>query len=333
MKIIFCLSHMSTAWTLQLIEFYNDDNFLIVTNNASISLFFRKIYSDDYVVELYPLGRIISKKINITLKNFSHLIRNKKIAKDRIFKYKNPDIYFFFPAYGFFETWIINHFRKTSIIYYKPDVNLNLGVKDGPFISLIKSLDLVLFYNSLFDTYKNQKYFCVNEKFIEMKCIRDFYIPEDIKEITTKVNEVFNLKEKKILLLCGGTVEYDFVFRDNYINQIDTLIEYLISKYGINSISIKCHPRFDKKYGLENEIEEIPNYFPGSLLVSLFDVVIGYNSALLYEFANFGKKAISTMDYFANKNIDKSFYKNYFCSNLKNDFNVDYFKTIDDLTF
>lgn len=92
------------------------------------------------------------------------------------------------------------------------------------------------------------------------------------------------------------------------------------------------HPRFDDMIGKEQELNELPKFIPGNVILDAFDIYIGYFSTLLVEAAQNGKKVISTLYLMKPQNeaSQQRFYE--YLENRLNGKGVIYFpKTIEEL--
>lgn len=71
----------------------------------------------------------------------------------------------------------------------------------------------------------------------------------------------------------------------------------MINHIGNDKILVKPYPRFPSRYGLENKLKLIPPFIPANVLLSQFDVFIGYSTTLLSEAENEGLIGISLLNY------------------------------------
>lgn len=138
-----------------------------------------------------------------------------------------------------------------------------------------------------------------------------------------------NLNNKaKIVLLTGSTVADGYVVKDEYIKKTDAIIEAL----GKENCIAKCHPRYNDVFSKELELEAIPSYIPGNLVVGFYDVFISNYSTLLVEAAVAGKIAISLADYFCQREeVQAKQIKAFFENRLQGKGVVYYPKTLKEL--
>ena len=83
----------------------------------------------------------------------------------------------------------------------------------------------------------------------------------------------------------------------------------------------------EKKYYLEKALAEVPSFIPANLLIYNFKIVIGYNSATLFEAANKSCKVISLLYLLSKNTFTVKYYKNYLDKNLKVNKKIFYPKT------
>jgi hypothetical protein len=93
-------------------------------------------------------------------------------------------------------------------------------------------------------------------------------------------------KEKSILVLENSRLSMN---RDGYLKLLDQLCDALKGY----KLYFKNHPGSDTLVGKENEMEVIPSFISGNLLVRKFSCIMGVDSALLGEAAHMGTLAIS----------------------------------------
>lgn len=334
MKIIFCLSYLSVPWTLQLIEEKKDTKFIVITNIISISKLISTLYSTNNVLYLEPVEGVFSLNLFKIISNIYKLLNNK-ISVKKYFLLKNADVYFFYTAFAIFESWMIKKLSYFNNIYYKPVINTDSFIKINVLKNCFKVFEFYLLYQIFFQPLKKDKmiYSGVSKSFLRKIKAKTFNIPNNYTVINTLIKRKFNLDTSKILYLTGGSVECGYILEDEYINKSKNLLKKLTELYGKDSIVLKKHPRYTKKYEFESSFKELPSYTPGNLVMNCFDTVIGFNSALLFEAANNNMKVYSTIKYYTT--CDNNFNTNeaidYFNTNLINNSNIIYFKEFDEL--
>jgi len=296
-SIIFCLSYLNVPITFQLIEALKEKNVLIITNIYNISKLIKLVY---------PAASIILAK-NSGLTPFN-LYMQKQFYRKALRFTKNNDVYFFFVAYGFVESYALKLLSENNKIYYKKSVSIPPPIKQFSLMNNIWKLYLNIMLGVKFDvatTSHGDRRFLTSKSFLDQLCINNFDLPNNMFEVNARLMNMLKITKRKILLLAGGVVEPGVIEKTEYNQKIDSLIDYLLQKYGLDNISIKLHPRFLDLHSQEILLHKIPNYVPGNLILDNFDIIIGYSSSLLFEAANIGIKAISTLDYFKpiNQNV------------------------------
>lgn len=88
------------------------------------------------------------------------------------------------------------------------------------------------------------------------------------------------------MLVSGSVVADNLVSKEDYENIINEIIDFV----GTENATIKMHPRFDDMIGKEQELNEMPKYIPGNVIIDAFDIYIGYYSTLLVEAAQMVKR-------------------------------------------
>jgi hypothetical protein len=332
-KIVFCLSYLSVPLTLSVVD-GKDQHFIIITCQPTIYQLFCELYGVEQVW-MVNLPKMSMRNPILWIKDGTTIYQLKKHFKQKMISIENNNVYFFFTAFGYFESWMINFLSKKNKVFYTPDVDMTAFVPDETITTWIKSCIYRWIYNVPFETrrIRNRYVFAVSQRFLNNIDANKLSIKTNVALMRDKLKFIYNLDHRKILVLAGNSVVNDGqVSRDEYIKKMDQLIEVLLQRYSSHEIAIKGHPRFCEYFSKETELEKIPSFLPGNLINQFFDVIIGYGSSLLYESANSGKKAISTIDYLIpsqqQTRIDQ---KQYLASNLQSNATIWYFRTIDEL--
>lgn len=165
--------------------------------------------------------------------------------------------------------------------------------------------------------------------FKRIKAVRvDSVVDRSIICNTVKgLNEKLNIKGD-VLFISGSVVAENIVSKEDYEKNINAIIDFI----GTDNATIKMHPRFDDMIGKEQELNELPKFIPGNVILDAFDIYIGYFSTLLVEAAQNGKKVISTLYLMKPQNeaSQQRFYE--YLENRLNGKGVIYFpKTIEEL--
>jgi len=323
MLIVFCISNLSIPQTITLLEGHYP-NVIVITDHINIFQYLTKIYGKAKIVYLEHF-EINKNPFSI----FKFFLYRKQLWKK--FKYLSQnDIYFFFNAFGLYESYLLKKLAKNNSIYYSKDININCWQKHIN----IRSFIMVLEYYLLFDViitplFTGDRFIpSVSKKFLKQIKARETNINVNTELIDEIQSKNFVLDHPNILFLTGGVIENKIIRQEDFIYYNDLLIKK-ISNY---KIVLKNHPRYPEKYSLENELSEIPSYVPANMIISYFNCVIGYSSAVLFEAANCGKTAISTINYYptSNQNRKKS-YRRYLELNLSENRKIFFPNTVEEI--
>lgn len=168
----------------------------------------------------------------------------------------------------------------------------------------------------------------LSKKFFDKNKIHNIECNSDLTIIAKYISNKFIIDKDKILLLTGSVVASHLIDEEIYTQYINNII----SAIGDKKIISKCHPRFNDLFGKECDLQQIPSFIPGNLIINNFEYFIGYNSTLLVEAAVSGKKAISLIDLIPPINSQTSQYMHTFLSNrLKGKGLIYYPKNIEEL--
>jgi len=191
-NIIFCLSYLSVPWTLQIIEDKGYKNCLIITNIESIEKLFVDLYDSEFVYSTKISGKYVLffkernpfKLIVKFFLNIYYVIKEKKIFKNVAEK----KIYFFFTAFGIFESYLIKQLSKKNNVFYLPDVKMDSFDKDNSIISIINKFIIKLLYKLDVNTLKSgqSKVFAVSNNFLENINAQNFQLPDNLSKVKKK---------------------------------------------------------------------------------------------------------------------------------------------------
>jgi len=295
MKVNFCLSYASVPITVAIIESSNDD-FLIVTSNKMLDIFFKRFYPGEKIFLLKPTP-LISKNPLQSIRNLYFIYKYKKEILVRFNIFRNIDLFFFGVAFCEFESWLIKQLSNTNNIYYKPAVSVQHLNPDQSIQAKIGKWVRRFVYSIDFEPVRSGKRtrYALNYEFLQEIKAREFHIDVNAGSICSKIiDSLQEVRSARILILCGGVIG-TYVEGSEYMRQMDTLISLLVEKFGYDALAIKAHPRFNEYYSKENTLKKIPADIAANLLLSNFDTVIGYSTTTLAEAANAGKKAVSLL--------------------------------------
>lgn len=283
-KALICNSNMYVPYVM--VEVLNNprDNYVVLSDIENIILFFNSICIPNVVCIAYGVN------------GFADIWNSKKTLMAKLSKWDIARITFYNTTYGGLANWLICTLHKQGVAVQHCSLYPRLPFPKAKWYQCIK-LKLInylmygvrmefLFNGDSFIPELSQRFFKRNEVEIIRK-------PDNIDIATLYFSSYIrnnNLK-KSVLFLTGSVVESNVVDEDNYVDVTDRLIKTI----GFERIMAKQHPRFNKKYGIEKNLPEVPSYIPGNLILSSYDIVIGHSSLMLVEAAQQGKIVISTL--------------------------------------
>lgn len=295
MTIIFCVSHMYVPATLDLIS-QGKDEYCIYTDLKSIYTFFSKMYPNMKVFwdDNMKAGNTL---YNITL----GAIKDKKRKKDYFDNLSFEKLVFFHEGDVPQANWLIKRIyrRQQPHVVYMPVQRSFYFDKQYKEPFLLKNIFKKL-VNFFVWNYWSHYYWVLNSFHLVMD--KSFFIDVKAEEVEWKPqnNSVQDEIDKRLLskekypetsivwienTLTGWGANWD---ESSYLKIVDKALENTKER----KIFFKGHPDHAKKYGRENEMEDIPAFIPGSLLLKRFSCYIGAVSALLYEAADAGTPTI-----------------------------------------
>jgi hypothetical protein len=311
MLILLIASYVTIPSALSLLCEYHKD-FMILTPDKNIFDLMKIIYGENKLL-LFDIPQSALKLKNAYDLFFSirDINRHKKMMKKKIKDFKNCDVYFDLVANCEFEFWLVKTLSTKNNMYYLKSIEFeNIGKDLFNF-----KANTYYFLNRII--YRTKLQPCLVGLYMTLR-LTDAYLKDvnavtiklevDYKKMSEFVKQKFSILDKKILLLCGGVADI-FVSKENYIKSMDEIISTLIDKFGIESISIKAHPRYQVYLSKENGLNKLPTLLPASLLLNNFEIVIGYSSTAIAEASHASKKVYSLLKYM--RPIDSSVLKTY----------------------
>ena len=333
--LLICTSFLTFPVILTLIKSIKND-YLLITHSKIMFNFLRKFFPKEKIF-LFSSPKFNNKYLNlINVKSKIHqLIIFKKKIKKKLQRFQNSDVFFFFESFAPEMAYAIKFLSKKNNIFFMPEMKSKfLYSKTKPnFKILLHKLYLKIIYgldteavcgknNKIILLYSN-KYF----KNIKAKKIK---IKVNSKTLINFQKKNLSIKNKKILLLCSGeSIEQNIIS----LLKFKKFIKKFVSNLILNQISFKRKNTFDKLYFEEKLIDEIPQFFPGNILIYNFKIIIGYHSALLFEAANNNLMSISLLDLLKSKTneLNVKHYKQYLIKNLKKNKKIYFPQSIEDL--
>ena len=319
--IIFCLSYLNIEKTEFIVKTMGAKMCLVLTNIDSIYEYFKQYRPDINIIYYEPVPFIHKKEWNWFIKLFKYIpiILFRKEKWKSYYDMSNiKEVYLFNFAYCEFECWFIKYLyqRHGIIVHYDRETSLENLTKFrlNYYVEFIIQIVYGIRLESLTYETNNNKILNIPTPFFLRTISADCSVIQHKKII--KADILY-----PVVLLIGTIVKENYVTKKEYIYKTDKLIQYLIEKFGKDSIFIKCHPRYNIKYSLEKSLNEIDSKIPGEIIIKKSNVIIGYNSTLISKSASFHKTTISLINYYNSakqlkidfkKNIESKLYSNKF---------------------
>ena len=297
MQIIFSTSYLSAVETICLIERSNSD-FMILTSNPFLFKFYCELYGYDKIllIGLQTGGMSLLRKISCHL---SARRNAENIWKDSLSQYFGVDVYFSCTSFCESEALLINKLSKNNKIYYHPIIDVSNNTIDDSLLSLLKiKMKEVIYSIPLISTKSlGLSYHSLREEYFKGLNFKDYTVKYSYKAIHHAASKVCNLSGgQKILILCGGICD-TFCSHNEYTYKMDALIKELVMVYGYQAVHVKTHPLLNDLYSEEGKIYEVPSYVPANLILSQYDIIIGYGSSVLFESELLGVLSIALLNY------------------------------------
>ncbi len=298
MNLIFISSFLNVPCVLSTVQTTKKD-FRIITANKQLYNYFNDFYNKEV--------SILLPDSDVKLNNFFALIfsKNKFLRKLKSLKPKN--IYFFYLGHNGLLTWLISNLSKEATVYYRLKVKMNIDNANFDYSFLfIKILIKKFLLNLIFvNKFRNVMWYghqmiIIPKNFLRNIKATDYYI-DDKSIYQTLVQKNYLQYSKELLLLCGGEL---YVQEAQLLNLIKKIVQYNNEYRDKKKLVVKFHPDypFDRELFIDN-IDNRIEVIPGNLLCYFSENIISYNSAVLYEGANLGKKSISLLEMVETKNI------------------------------
>ena len=304
MNIIFCLSYLSFFQTIFLVEKHGSKNVKVVTSNENIKKLFSLAYGDDIVWFIESRSMLLPKNFHQFFL-FPFRIIDVIIKKCKTWttfrKVENSNIYFFFNAAGFFQAWLINKLSKKNKLFYEEDLKLDSfklaktrrAKLNTWFIRKIYGEEVLALDQKTVVNYK------MSDQFLKKCDVKHIEIKYKFANITKIISSKLKLPKGEILFL-PPLLDESKINKSTYVEEVDSFISEC-QKKNID-IHLKSHPRSTEKYSQENQLFEIPIYYPANCLIN-YKLTVGVNSATLFELANAGCLSISLIKLVMNKNL------------------------------
>ena len=329
-NIILCTTSLSVPFTVSLIEKFKETS-TIVTQSKELFYFFVKYYPKHDIIFFEEPKSLINKNFLKMIKNHYH----NYLLKKKIFfvfnKYLNSNVFTTIRAFSPLSAYILIVLSKKNKIYLLKIVKLFWKKTKPTFKIFLHKIYLKIFYSLDCDVVRRHTY-------IHLAYSKKYFKKIDARNVKYKINTnlIKNFCEKKLnihitkilLLSSGGVLEYNY--RKIEKKLYDDLMEKLSLTPIFNKMSLK-RKNFKHKTHAEKNLVEVPVQFPLNLIIHKFKIVIGIDSAALFEASNNGCKAISLIDLLAK---DISYIKNtkdYLNGNLQKNKKILFPKTFEQL--
>jgi hypothetical protein len=216
---------------------------------------------------------------------------------------------------------------KKNKIYHQKLVKLSFKTTKQD----LKLKILKIYYKMMFDldchviaTKDNENFLLYSNEFFKKISSKNIRYEINSNSIRNFISQNFNIPSNKILFLGFGS----FLKRGLIENKLfkDFMKKWCLTS-NFKKLILKRKNFEEKKYYLEKALAEVPSCIPANLLIYNFKIVIGYNSATLFEAANKSCKVISLLYLLSKNTFTVKYYKNYLDKNLKVNKKIFYPKT------
>ena len=325
-NIILCSSALSIPFTISLIEKFKDTS-IIVADSKEIFKFFTKFYPKLDIIFIEKVKSLTNKNLVKMIKNNYYNYLLKKKVNFFFNKYSNSNVYTNIRAFSPLLAYILLVLSQKNRIHHQKLVKVKWRKIKPNFKFKFLEIYYQLFFGLDCHTVQikqNKKFIVYSDKFFKKINAKSINYKTNLNFIKRFIKKNFNIASTKILLLSSGNlIKYELIEKK--------LFYEFMKKWSFDSnfreISLKKKNYKEIKYYLEKNLNEVPAFIPANLLIYNFKVVIGFNSATLFEAANKSCKSISLL-YILCKDLEIiNYYKGYLNRNLKKNKKVLYPKT------
>ena len=293
MNLIFICSYLSVTDVIDTIENEGSD-FMILTSDKGLQKLFSELYSSSKVLKL--------PKLCLSIKPFSTFMSDlillpfyKRKILNKCKEINPKKIIFYYIGWNGFESWLIKRLSKVAQVFHRPKVDMRAIKSNNLFKQAIKTYIFSFIYGIKFKSasFHNYPTITIDKSFLKLvgaKRYDHIFNPKNIRKFIS--NRFVYSNNIKVLILIGGEYNLD---RDKYNSIMENIYISLVKHYKSSEIGIKNHPNFpsfNASWAKDSII--IDKLIPASLLCYTSEIVIAYGSAVLYEAADIGKRAIST---------------------------------------
>ncbi len=283
-ELLICNSNMFVPYVMTECLKNKNKRYIVASDTPNINQFFELLNFDNVIQLAYSTGKV------------SVIYKEKKKMKSFLANYSITKVIFYHAEFGELANWLLLKFAQkgVNIEYHKVFDSIpvpkakwyqGLKIKLKQWLCFNYFPDVLDDGTNLFPSLPNSFFKRLKAVSIESKIDRAL-----IYNAAKGLNDKLNIKGN-VLLVSGSVVADNLVSKEDYENIINEIIDFV----GTENATIKMHPRFDDMIGKEQELNEMPKYIPGNVIIDAFDIYIGYYSTLLVEAAQNGKKVISTL--------------------------------------
>ena len=301
MNFIFIGSYLSVTCAIDVVE-HEGGEFRILADDKGLINLFSELYGSDSVIEIPPLFSSFGS-ISLLISEFIALQKYKKNILEHCLSLKPSKIIFFYIGWYGFASWLIKKLSRDVEIYHRPKVDMRSFKSNYSIRLVIKTFIASCIYGIRFKSVSFYGYpmTVIDNSFLKLVGAQKYDHNFNPKNIEKFIDNKLKHTSIEVLLLLGG--EY-FLDLDRYSAAMKDIYNVLLKNYKPFNVGIKNHPQFPM---VKNEWNEnfviLDSKLPANLLCYSSKVVIAYESSVLYEAADIGKSAISTLHIIPSKKI------------------------------
>lgn len=326
-NVIICTSLLSIPFTITLIETYKASSILI-TEEVQIFNFFTKFYPKLDIFLFKKEKSILDKNPSKILNNicYNYLLRNE--INFFLKEFSRCNVYTVIKAFSPLSGYSLLIFSSQNKIFHKNLIKLNWKKTSFTLKFFLYNCYVKFLYGIYFDPVSVKKGPPVpaySKKFFRQIKAKNMKQEINFSLIKKFISKKIFTKDKEILLLSCGNNEREIIDKD----LLNSFIRKLSLNENFKKVIYKRKDSNEKKYGLEKIFSEHRSLFPANLLIHKYKVIVGYNSATLFEAANIGCKSISLLELLGKNKANISYYKDFLKINLNKNKKIFFPKTFD----
>lgn len=325
-NIIFCTSSLSVPFTVSLIAKFKETSTIVIQSKELFD-FFVKYYPKHDIIFFEEPKSLINKNFLKIIKNHYHNYLLKKKILFFFNKYLNSNVFTNIRAFSPLSAYMLIVLSKKNKIYHQKLVKLSFKTTKQD----LKLKILKIYYKMMFDldchviaTKNNENLLPYSNKFFKKIASKNIRYKINSNSIKNFISQNFNIPSNKILFLGFGSYLKEGLIEKKLFKDF---MKKWSSTCNYKKLLLKRKNFEEKKYYLEKALAEVPSFIPANLLIYNFKIVIGYNSATLFEAANKSCKVISLLYLLSKNTFTVKYYKNYLDKNLKVNKKIFYPKT------